>query len=221
MTPKKGTPHTVYKLTDGTRVPGVTTVIGVLNKPALVPWANKMGLQGIDTNRYVDELADAGTLAHDMILHLHGGPIPELPMYSEYQVELASNSLKSYNSWASLHTIEPLLLEQPLVSEIFSFGGTPDMLCSLDGIATLMDFKTGKALYPEHGTQVAAYRQLLREASFDVDEVQILRIGRTEDEGFEVKPIHRLDMQWELFLHCMEVYRLQKELSRKEGNNDR
>ena len=32
--------HTVYKTADGIRVPGVTTVLGVLNKPALIKWAN-------------------------------------------------------------------------------------------------------------------------------------------------------------------------------------
>ena len=32
-------PHTVYKLADGTRVPGVTTILGVLDKPFLMAWA--------------------------------------------------------------------------------------------------------------------------------------------------------------------------------------
>ena len=49
--------HTVYKLASGARVPGVTTVLSVLNKPALVPWANKLGLEGIDVRKYVDALA--------------------------------------------------------------------------------------------------------------------------------------------------------------------
>ena len=35
--------HTVYKLADGTRVPGATTITGLLNKPHLVRWANKIG----------------------------------------------------------------------------------------------------------------------------------------------------------------------------------
>ncbi|GAI86127.1 unnamed protein product, partial [marine sediment metagenome] len=38
--------------------------IGVLNKPALVPWANNLGLQGINVKDYVDDKADIGTLAH-------------------------------------------------------------------------------------------------------------------------------------------------------------
>lgn len=212
---KKG-PHTKYNREDGVRVPGVTTIIGILNKPALVSWANKMGLDGIDTSKHVDELADAGTLAHDIVLHHHGGPLPDYHIYSEYQMELADNSFKSYMNWEKYHDVVPLVLEQPLVSEEYGYGGTPDMLCELDGVATLVDFKTGKAIYPEHYIQVAAYRQLLREAGFAVDEAQILRIGRTDDEGFEVAIVKNLDKQWELFTHCMAIYQLQKELKRKD-----
>lgn len=32
-------PHTIYKTADGKRCPGVTTVLGVLDKGALLPWA--------------------------------------------------------------------------------------------------------------------------------------------------------------------------------------
>lgn len=49
--------HTRYYLSDGTLVPGATTVTGLLNKPALVKWANNLGLQGIDSSKYVDKAA--------------------------------------------------------------------------------------------------------------------------------------------------------------------
>ena len=212
----KGQPHTIYKKPDGKRVPGVTTIIGVLAKPALIPWANKMGLQGIDTNRYVDELADAGTLAHDRILSHYTGEELDTSLYSEYQIELAGNSFLSYRSWASLHTIEPILLETPIVSASMDFGGTPDMLANVDGVSTLMDFKTGKAIYSEHSIQVAAYKFLIEEIGFTVEEIQILRIGRTNDEGFEVKPIKTPDLNWAIFLNCLSIYELQKAVNREE-----
>ena len=40
---KRSRAHITYKLADGTAVPGVTTVLSVLNKPALVKWANNLG----------------------------------------------------------------------------------------------------------------------------------------------------------------------------------
>jgi hypothetical protein len=59
--------HIIYKLADDSRVPGCTTICGILDKPALLEWANRIGLQGIEMRRYVDDKADIGTLAHDMI----------------------------------------------------------------------------------------------------------------------------------------------------------
>ena len=70
MNPKKHKrvkTHTRYELKDGTWVPGITTILQIKNKPQLVPWANKLGLEGIEVGKYVDELADIGTIAHERI----------------------------------------------------------------------------------------------------------------------------------------------------------
>ncbi|MBD3393661.1 MAG: hypothetical protein GF410_16730, partial [Chitinivibrionales bacterium] len=64
---KKGKVHTRYYNKAGKQVPGTTTITGVMNKSALVKWANGLGLRGIDVKNYVDELATIGTLAHYMI----------------------------------------------------------------------------------------------------------------------------------------------------------
>lgn len=203
-------PRTIYKLADGTRVPGVTTFLGVLNKPALIKWANNLGLQGIDSTKYVDSLADVGTLAHSMILaHLKKEEL-DTSDYSQSQIDLASNSFLSYLEWEKHHKIEPILIETPLVSEEYRFGGTPDLLAKVDGVSTLIDFKTSKAIYPEHLIQVSAYWGLILEHGHTVDKAMILRIGRDESEGFEVKPVVALTTNWEIFTHCLAIYELQK-----------
>jgi hypothetical protein len=43
----------------------------------------------------------------------------------------------------------------------------------------------------------------------------ILRIGRTDDEGFEVRKQNNLETEFELFKHLREVYELKKKLKRK------
>ena len=58
--------HIRYKLKDGTVVPGATTITGLLNKPFLITWANRLGLEGIDSTKYRDAAADIGTLAHQI-----------------------------------------------------------------------------------------------------------------------------------------------------------
>ena len=50
--------HTIYKLANGDIVPGVTTITGRISKPFLVKWANNLGLEGIDYDKYMSEFVD-------------------------------------------------------------------------------------------------------------------------------------------------------------------
>ncbi len=206
--------HTRYKLADGTIVPGVTTIVGLLNKPALVKWANNLGLQGIDSSKYTDEMAQIGTLAHDMVLCYYRNEKPDLSDYTPNQIELAENALLSYWAWEKQHRVEPIIIEEPLVSETMRYGGTPDCYCLLDDIPTLLDFKTGKAIYPEYFYQVSAYARLLEERDKPVDSLRILRIGRDADEGFGEEVVSKRNACWQIFEHLLAIYNLQKEIKK-------
>ena len=208
--------HIQYKLADGTRVPGATTVLGILSKPALIHWAWDLGMQKIDYKKYRDTLADIGTLAHLLVLNRHlGNEEVDLSPYSAEQIDKAENSLLKYYEWESKHTIEPVLIEEPMVSELHRYGGTIDCLAQVDGVLTLLDIKTGKGIYAEFGHQLAAYLWLLREYGHDPKQAMILRLGRSEDEGFEVKEygMKELETHWKLFKHCLEIYSLKKQIA--------
>ena len=181
--------HIRYTNAMGKRLPGVTTVIGILNKPLLVPWANNLGLQGINVRDYVSDKADIGTLVHEMMFCDLSGEKVDTSYYTGQQIDIAENSFKKYLRWKKEHTIEPILLEEGMVSEKFQYGGTIDNYCLIDGVLTLIDYKTCKALYSEHFIQVSAYRQPLREYGHKVKNCAILRVGRDEMEGFEYVPI--------------------------------
>lgn len=209
---KKSRAHITYKLQDGIAVPGVTTVLAVLNKPALVKWANNLGLQGIDSSKYVDEKASIGTLAHRMIADYLRGVDTDTSEYSKVQIDQAENAVLAFFEWEKNHPIEPVLVEEPLVSERFRFGGTIDCLGKTNGNLCLIDFKTSKGIFPEMMIQVVAYRQLLIEHGYAIDQVIILRVGRTDDEGFEECRVNELDKRWQIFQHCLEIHRLQKEV---------
>lgn len=208
--------HIQYRLRDKTRVAGVTTFLSVLAKPALKYWANKLGLSGVDVRKYVDELAEAGKLAHQIVADHLRGQRTDTSEHSKVNIDRAENAFLSYLTWEKGKAIEPILIETPLVSEKYRYGGTIDCYCKIDGVLTLLDFKTSKALYPEMSTQVVAYRQLLIEHGHTVETCQILRIGRTEEEGFEIQTVGNIDTHWELFKHCLGIYELQK-LIKKGG----
>jgi len=210
---KRSRAHITYRLKDGSIVPGVTTVLGVLNKPALPRWANKLGLQGIDIDKYVDDKAAIGTLAHEMIADYLRGRETDTREYSTFQIDQAENAVLSFFEWEKSHPIKPILVEEPLVSEQYRFGGTIDCLGQINGSLCLLGLKTSGGIFPEMLTQEVAYRQLLSEHGYpDIDKVVILRIGRTADEGFEERLVNHMDKRWQIFLDCLDIYQLQKEL---------
>lgn len=206
--------HTRYFLQDGTEVPGVTTILRVLNKPALIHWGWDLGMKGVDYRKYRDKMADIGTIAHMMILEHLSGEKQDYSEFSSDDIDKAENCLISFFEWEKSNRIEPILVEEPFTSEVYRYGGTIDCYCRLNGIYTLLDFKTSKAIYGEMIHQVSAYKNLLEESSFKVEQVRILRIGRSEDEGFEDKLCTRLDKHFRLFRSCLEIYYIQKELKR-------
>ncbi|NVM22878.1 MAG: hypothetical protein HWN68_13985 [Desulfobacterales bacterium] len=207
--------HIRYKNREGKAIPGTTTITGLLAKPALIKWANNLGLQGIDSTKYRDKMADIGILAHYLIMcHLREVPekvkLEAMVEYSKDDIDKAENCVLSYFEWEKEHKVEPIVVETPLVSEAFQFGGTVDCFCKLDGDPTLLDFKTGKGIWPEMFYQLGAYFHLLKENGYVVRGARILRIGRSEDEGFDEKKVGlmELDHNWEVFETLRKLYKL-------------
>lgn len=209
--------HQRYKLADGTIVPGATTVLGLLAKPQLIKWANNLGLQGIDSTKYVDKLATIGTLAHLMVENHLTGKEHIYPEYSKEDIDRAENAFIKFLDWEKQYQVKVIFNEKQLVSEEYRFGGTVDCYAEINGKMTLLDFKTSKAIYEEHIIQLAAYKQLLKENGYEVEEVRILRIGRTEEEGFEERKEVNLENHWKLFEHLIRVYELKKVINKREA----
>jgi len=203
--------HTKYYLKDGTEVPGVTTALHIVNLPALAPAANKLGFLGINSTTHWKTLADIGSIAHFLALQNAKGiskpDISELGTFSQRQIDQAENSFLSVLEWEKQHKIEDVLLETPMVSETFRYGGTLDRLCRLDGQdwLTLIDYKTG-GVYKEHYWQMAAYAQLCLENDYTPKDGIILEIPRTNDEHFEPHHVGDLSLGFYPFLKCLELY---------------
>jgi hypothetical protein len=206
--------HTRYKLKDGTLVPGVTTILQVLAKPALIHWAWDLGCKGIDYKKFRDDKAEIGTLAHYLVMCHFKNIEPDTSDYSAKQIDQAENCLLSFYEWEKGHEIEPILVEDPLVSEVDKYGGTLDLFAKIDGVDTLLDIKTGKGIYEEYIYQLAAYFHLLQVNKHNPERANILRIGRDENEGFECKTYNKsnLAIQWKIFKHCLTIHKLKKEV---------
>ena len=184
---RKHKEHTPYFNAAGKRVPSVTTILSRQcgwSKDALCGWNNKMGLKGVDVKKYLADKGQIGTLAHafctDYLLQQH----TDMHDYSPSQVEEAKHSFMAFLNWTKLHTIRPILLEEPLVSELFQYGGQCDIYGEVDEVFELSDLKSGAGVYEDMIVQVSAYAHLLQEHGHKVDRVRIINIPRSEDETF-------------------------------------
>lgn len=207
--------HTQYYLNTGDSIPGVTTVLSILAKPALIKWANNLGLQGIDSSKYRDKMADVGTITHLLVMCHLTNTKPDLSEYSPADIDIAHNCMASYHQWEKSHEVKPVLVETPLSSDIYGYGGTLDCLAYINGELELLDFKTSNGIWPEYFYQLAAYRQLLIEQGHKVNRARILRIGKDSNSDFEDRTITTFDNEFQLFLHCLSIYNLLKAMKRR------
>jgi hypothetical protein len=223
--------HSIYRAADGTRVPSVTTVTGCLDfgkSNALMRWASRLGLQGIDATAYRDETAEIGTLAHSIVeCHLTGVNL-DFTGVPEDRKNAALDSARSYFAWHEAHSVEPIETETEYVSEEHRYGGRIDVYARVDGLLTLLDIKTGKGLYLEHLVQVAGgYRRLLVENGREVERVVLLNVPRTDDETFLALEV----LDWQIydaaFLTARRMYddgnaarKAFAALTKKKGDDD-
>lgn len=213
--------HQKYLLADGREVVGVTTALGIMNKPALLAWAWAEGKAGRDFRKVKDQAADIGTLAHFLCeCHLKGIEA-DTSEFSPADLSKAENAVIKFMTWWDKEGFTLVASEEQLVSEHYGYGGTLDIIArDKEGILHLIDIKTSKACYEEYWFQVAAYRGLWNENKGEqlIGETYIVRIGKEADEDdFETPSRTDLTREFDVFLKCLALYKAVKENKTKKG----
>jgi hypothetical protein len=226
--------HQRYVL-DGKRVPGVTTYIGIMAKPFLIPWANKMGLDGIDTTKYVDRQADIGTVTHARIhCDLTGKTLDERNLSPDV-ISKSANGYLRFLDWWQRERFVVIASELQMVSRRFRCGGTLDILAQRpDGKRALIDIKTGKGIYTEAKIQSSVYAEMWEELERDriranpelmkalgdegflnatrIDYVWVVRTGKEDEDDLEVVEVMNRKPYVEVFERIAELYPLWSKL---------
>lgn len=199
----------------GKSLPGVTTILQVLNKPALMHWAWDLGMKGLDYRKVRDTRAGIGTLVHDMIEHdLTNTEMDakKLQKYSTEDMEIALKCKAHFDKWVKAQKdFEILDVELVMQSAQYGFGGTCDLYYRCGTKFVLMDFKTSKACYDEHKIQQTAYKLLLEEQGKRVDEIKLFQLNENKTG---VVPIQNkiVPLYTKIFLGALEVYKAQRAL---------
>lgn len=164
--------HTVYKNKYKEEVPSVTTILKLLNKPALQKWANSLGFRRMKLDDVLNSSASLGTLFHAGVeSYLQGLYFISCSKHyeEEYKLKLYLNN---FIEWKKTNQLDPIFMEKELVSE--KFGGTVDFYGIFNGKKTVLDFKTSKTHYSSMFLQLAAYVIMVESEGYDVEQVAIL-----------------------------------------------
>ena len=200
--------HQQYKLADGTIVPGVTTVLSIMAKPALIHWAWEQGRAGLDYRKTKKQAADIGSIAHWLIECQLKGLVPDTSEFAPADLDKAENAVIKFMSWWDANKMKFVASEEQITSENYYYGGTLDIIAEdQHGNICLVDLKTSKGIYDEYWFQLAGYDGLYTEKGGKIDRYIICRIGKDIDASdFEVQERTDLGAYWRVFQSALRLY---------------
>lgn len=208
--------------------PSVTSVTGLLNKPALLFWAANLGrdfllahkqagteiteelIQEAAKQHTIKKTAEAtsGTLVHEWCEAFIKGKNPEMP-----DDPRVLNGVNAFLTWVDEHGVKFLESEKVVYSRKHKFVGILDCIFTMKAekhkVPHLGDFKTSSGIYPEMTLQAAAYQAADEEESERIfGDKWIIRFGK-DDGVFEAKsfPYKQHDDDFKAFLGLLAAKR--------------
>lgn len=176
------------EIINGRMIPSVTTILKDMQgkEPiGLRIWRENLIKQGIDPAWELDRTSKIGTVAHFRIL-AELSPVkleaPDFP-FSSWPVNTtlyAKRAQDIFNKWLddTGYAIRRPTCEFYFCNPELGYCGTADIKCEIDGINTIIDLKTSKAVNDKHLEQVSAYAR-----HFEADQGIVLCVCPYEEKN--------------------------------------
>lgn len=232
-----GIGHRYLNIKTGHNQRSVTTKLGILSKPHLTKWAIRMGVewlkiedrwQRLNTEVSAEEMLSGAQMAHLDVRDDAGGVGTQAHNAIERYINewIASGDRPEYiksfakptddaRAIASMRAVEAFFIKRnivPIASEILVgdirySAGTLDFLCLMDGILTLIDFKTSNSVDPvSYSAQVAAYKFFFEGMTgLKIKQTKILHLSKDYDK-FTVYDVKYLPQAYRAFRQICGVY---------------
>lgn len=215
----------------------VTTILSRgIPKPALTNWAAKSVAEFVAENidqvntlcakdksaaidlckgspwRTRDKAANLGTLIHDYAeAHVLGAARPDAPPEAEAK-------LAWFYAFLDDFAPEFVLSEATVFNRQWGWAGTLDAVCDIAGERWLIDYKTGKDVYPESALQLSAYERGEFVGMPDGTEAPMPPVDRCgvlhlSDTGYRLIPVETGDEVYRCFLYAQQIQRFVDEMS--------
>jgi hypothetical protein len=216
---------------DNQTVDGVTSILGVIAKPALIAWAANMAhdyiLENLKPGSAMDEvdiknLATGAKNAHRVkrdksadvggLFHAWAENYIKTGEKTEVFNETLQKTVDAFLAWEAENKIEWIASEVKVYSKEHNFAGTFDFIAKINGKTLLGDFKTSSGIYSEQFAQTSAYQiayqEEFPESHFDGQIIVNIR----KDGTFEhlESDAHSFERDKKAFLAALELYRWTK-----------
>lgn len=134
------------------------------------------------------------------------GPAPSITI-------AGASAFSAWQKWRESVHLKPIAIEQTVWSRTHGFAGTLDLLAEVNGELSVVDWKTGKAVYSEAHLQNSAYRQAIREMGHgNPVKGYIVRLPKSEtDPQFEAVQADPEEASFKTFLNVMELWKWNQE----------
>ncbi len=146
-----------------------------------------------ESGRIMRDAARRGTATHHMI---EGRAAEELTGLVEGDMPMVQVMYNSFLEWAKDRNFEPLANEVAVWSDKHGYKGTLDCIGNVDGVLTLLDWKTSNSLRLGYRLQLAAYWYAYKESQenpLDTKLIRIVRFGGRSDKNTQVKDLVEYD----------------------------
>lgn len=158
--------------------------------------------------RELAKAGDIGSQIHSLIEWTLRASLMEEPGPSPSICDKAQWGFMAWEDWKKSVNLKPVHVEQTVWSDRYGYAGTMDLLAHVNGVLTVLDWKSGKAIYPESCLQNAAYRHAIREMGHgDPAQGIIVRLPKVDtDPDFEVKVCPPEEPCLEVFLNAKRLW---------------
>lgn len=196
------------KASEGLDLPSVTTYLDAYPKG----FGYELWLQQVkDPYAIRDEAGALGSDVHNGIESVLKGGSVEFNGGLEYweRMILWSNFWKEFTAENKIEFSESDI-EKTIYSVHYEFAGTCDLFATINGVPTVIDWKTGSFVGDSAEMQVSAYAKALEEMTgVPVPQALILQFGPKvqNKKKYKLNWIKNIDTQFEDFLHVQYVWK--------------
>jgi hypothetical protein len=161
--------------------------------------------------RQLEQAGDIGSQTHKLVewalrvrLGAEAGPEPVV-------CQEARHGFETFDRWAESVKLKPVLVERQVYSLEHGYAGTLDLLARVNGVLTVIDLKTSKAIWSENYLQVVAYQMAMQEMGYLATDGLIVRLPKVVgDPEFEVKPVPPAAELFPVFLAAKALWSWQQ-----------